>query len=274
MTDAIGSRVRATRKEKTALSQEGLARKANISLNLINRLERGTVNDPHISTLIRISEALDVPVEYLLFGEGSPKAAAPPSSTNPPSSSAATEAGQQSVEVAPPSAKEVDPRIKELMESPSFSAAKEKIEGWHFGSDAVESFIEHRVKAYEEELEDPHSPHFRTATAAALWAETLQREANMLARLGLEEVRPYLKNISRMSIEEQGWAAVVALKHIGRRRSAFKDLLMRADERIVAMRDQPDAVAQKRLEKAQQGAKENQRQIKEIKEELQELLPA
>jgi len=266
----FGSRIRAARRA-AGLSQEELARRASMSLKGMGDIERGIIPDPHFSSLSKIAKGLGISIGELLEDPSSPKAPAPTSSTNPPSSSAATEAGQQSVEVAPPSAKEVDPRIKALMESPSFSAAKEKIEVWHFGSDAVESFIEHRVKVYEEELEDPHSPHFRTATAAALWAETLQREANMLARLGLEEVRPYLKDISRMSIEERGWAAVVALKHIGKRRSAFKDLLMRADERIMAMRDQPDAVAQKRLEKAQQGAEENQRQIKE---ELQELLPA
>jgi transcriptional regulator with XRE-family HTH domain len=266
----FGGRIRAARRA-AGLSQEELARRAGMSLKGMGDIERGDIDDPHFSSLSKIAKGLGVSIGELLEEPASPKAPAATSSTNPQSSSAVTEAEQQSMEAASPQAEEVDTRIKELMASPSFSAAKEKIEGWHFGSDAVESFIDHRVKAYEEELEDPHSPHFRTATAAALWAETLQREANMLARLGLEEVRPYLKNISRMSIEERGWAAVVTLKHIGRRRSAFENLLMRANELIAAMHDQPDVVAQKRLEKAQQRAEENQRQINE---KLQELLPA
>jgi transcriptional regulator with XRE-family HTH domain len=263
----LGSRIRAARRA-AGLSQEELARRADMSLKGMGDIERGVVPDPHYSSLSKIASGLGIPIGELLEEPSSPEAPAPTSSTNPPSGSAAIEAGQQSVEAAPPSAEEVDTRIKEPMASPSFSVAGEKIEGLHFGSDAVESFIEHRVKAYEEELEDSNSPHFRTATAAALWAETLQREANMLAGLGLEEVRPYFKNTRHRSSEERGWAAVEALKHIARRRSAFKDLLMRADERIAAMHDSPDVLAQKRLEQAQKEAEESKRQFEELEELL------
>ena len=80
MTEAIGKRVRAIRKGRTNLSQEGLARQADISLNVISRLERGAISDPHSSTIVRIAQALDVPITIILHGEDVPKALAPTSS--------------------------------------------------------------------------------------------------------------------------------------------------------------------------------------------------
>jgi transcriptional regulator with XRE-family HTH domain len=79
VTEGIGERVRAHRK-RASLSQEALAKRAKTSLNLIHKIERGTVSDPHISTLLRIAQALDVPVMAIL-GEDAPKAKAPHSSS-------------------------------------------------------------------------------------------------------------------------------------------------------------------------------------------------
>ncbi len=73
----IGGRVRAARKA-VGLSQEGLARQADVSLNVVSRLERGSIADPHISTLSRIADGLGVPVGELL--EDFPKVGAPTSS--------------------------------------------------------------------------------------------------------------------------------------------------------------------------------------------------
>jgi transcriptional regulator with XRE-family HTH domain len=71
----LGSRVRDKRKELD-LSQEALARRADVSLNLINRVERGETRDPHYSTLVSIAGALGLSVAELL--EESPgKARAP-----------------------------------------------------------------------------------------------------------------------------------------------------------------------------------------------------
>jgi transcriptional regulator with XRE-family HTH domain len=61
----LGERVRAVRKARD-LSQEALAREAGVSLNLVNKLERGVVTDPHFSTLLGIARALGVPVEELM----------------------------------------------------------------------------------------------------------------------------------------------------------------------------------------------------------------
>jgi transcriptional regulator with XRE-family HTH domain len=61
----IGPRVRAVRTER-GLSQEALARQADVSLNVITRLERGVITDPHYSTISAIAEALGTTVTALL----------------------------------------------------------------------------------------------------------------------------------------------------------------------------------------------------------------
>ncbi len=52
-------------RKKRGITQEGLARKANISLGYVARLEIGR-HDPKISTLRKLSRALGVPVTELL----------------------------------------------------------------------------------------------------------------------------------------------------------------------------------------------------------------
>jgi transcriptional regulator with XRE-family HTH domain len=72
---SIGDKVRATRKA-AGISQEEVARRAGVSLNVINRLERGVILDPHYSTLRGIARALGVLVEDLVR-EPAGKAGAP-----------------------------------------------------------------------------------------------------------------------------------------------------------------------------------------------------
>ena len=52
-------------REKEGLTQEALACKANISYNTIVKLETGGIRDPRISTVIKISEALNVSLDEL-----------------------------------------------------------------------------------------------------------------------------------------------------------------------------------------------------------------
>jgi transcriptional regulator with XRE-family HTH domain len=61
----LGIRVRDARKARD-LSQEALAREAGVSLNLVNKLERGVVTDPHYSTISGLARALEMTVEELL----------------------------------------------------------------------------------------------------------------------------------------------------------------------------------------------------------------
>jgi len=64
----FAGRVR-TRRQGLRLSQEALARQADVSLSLINQLERGLIHDPHYSTLSGIAEALGVSVAELMEEE-------------------------------------------------------------------------------------------------------------------------------------------------------------------------------------------------------------
>ncbi len=62
---SIGERVRAGRKA-LHLSQEEVARRAGVSLNQVNRLERGEIVDPHFSTLAGLASALDMQISELV----------------------------------------------------------------------------------------------------------------------------------------------------------------------------------------------------------------
>jgi transcriptional regulator with XRE-family HTH domain len=64
----IGERVREARKEAN-MTQELLARRAGLSLNMLSRLELGKIQDPHISSLRQIAHAVGVPVEVLVTEE-------------------------------------------------------------------------------------------------------------------------------------------------------------------------------------------------------------
>lgn len=53
------------RKEK-GLTQEGLARKANISYHTLIKIESGGIENPKIETLIKLSDALEVTIDELI----------------------------------------------------------------------------------------------------------------------------------------------------------------------------------------------------------------
>jgi transcriptional regulator with XRE-family HTH domain len=64
----IGDRIRIARKA-AGLSQEEVARRAGLSLKGMGEIERGDIEDPHISSLTRIARALGVSVGTLLKEE-------------------------------------------------------------------------------------------------------------------------------------------------------------------------------------------------------------
>jgi len=55
------------RKDK-GLTQEGLARKANISYHTIIKLESGGIKNPKAETILKLAEALNVTTDKLLKG--------------------------------------------------------------------------------------------------------------------------------------------------------------------------------------------------------------
>ncbi len=56
-------------REKKGLTQEALARKADISYNTIIKLETGGIKDPRISTITKLAKALEITIDELLSGE-------------------------------------------------------------------------------------------------------------------------------------------------------------------------------------------------------------
>jgi transcriptional regulator with XRE-family HTH domain len=64
----LSKRVR-TRRRALELSQEALARRADVSMSLINQLERGLVSDPHYSTLAGLADALGMSISELIGEE-------------------------------------------------------------------------------------------------------------------------------------------------------------------------------------------------------------
>jgi transcriptional regulator with XRE-family HTH domain len=55
------------RKEQ-GLTQEGLARKANISYHTIIKLESGRIRNPKADTILRLADALNISTDKLLRG--------------------------------------------------------------------------------------------------------------------------------------------------------------------------------------------------------------
>ena len=61
----IGSRIRTARKS-AGITQEELARRADMSLKGMGDIERGDIDDPHYSSLKKIADGLGMPVSELL----------------------------------------------------------------------------------------------------------------------------------------------------------------------------------------------------------------
>jgi len=56
------------RKQK-GLSQEKLAREANISYNTLIKIERGGIKNPRIETVIRLADALKISIDRIIGRE-------------------------------------------------------------------------------------------------------------------------------------------------------------------------------------------------------------
>ena len=71
---ALGQRVRA-RRRALALTQEALAERIEASTSFVGHIERGE-KVPSLDTMSRISAALDLSLDYLVFGQKNPCAKA------------------------------------------------------------------------------------------------------------------------------------------------------------------------------------------------------
>ena len=61
----IGDNVKKSR-QKSGLTQDGLARKANIPYTTLTKLESNVVKKPFVQTIAKIAKALNVSIEELL----------------------------------------------------------------------------------------------------------------------------------------------------------------------------------------------------------------
>ena len=61
----IGNNLRKLRKKK-GLSQEKLARLADISLNALTKIESGFAKKPTIQTVVKLAKALDISIDELV----------------------------------------------------------------------------------------------------------------------------------------------------------------------------------------------------------------
>jgi transcriptional regulator with XRE-family HTH domain len=61
----IGNSVRRLRKNK-GLSQEKLARRADISLNALTKIESGFARRPSIQTVVKLARALEVSIDEIV----------------------------------------------------------------------------------------------------------------------------------------------------------------------------------------------------------------
>ena len=52
-------------REKAGMTQEALARKADISYNTLVKLESGAVTNPRMDNLMKLADALDVSMDQL-----------------------------------------------------------------------------------------------------------------------------------------------------------------------------------------------------------------
>ncbi|MFH2145092.1 MAG: helix-turn-helix transcriptional regulator [Candidatus Omnitrophota bacterium] len=68
MSTMLSHRIKKLR-EKTKLTQEALARKADVSYNTIIKLETNGIKDPRVSTVIKLANALGVSIDKLLTKE-------------------------------------------------------------------------------------------------------------------------------------------------------------------------------------------------------------
>lgn len=67
---SIGERLEAAR-DRRLWTQEELAQKSSVPVVTISRIENDRYSQrPRISTLRKLAEALSVPVEWLVFGDG------------------------------------------------------------------------------------------------------------------------------------------------------------------------------------------------------------
>jgi|SRR5829696_2741190 transcriptional regulator with XRE-family HTH domain len=169
---------------------------------------------------------------------------------NPNSSTLVKLAGALGVEVADffPKAEAPLPFTEQVEQR--FSAVPE----------ALSKYILERAETHEREIEDPESPHFRTATAAALWLTAVNEEARQWSDWALGHLTTLMPPTAG-PLDPQNWAYTF---YILGGLVALDGVVDEAEKRIARMNDKPDELARKRLEKATAEAQEGLRRVENL----------
>ena len=249
----VGEEVKRLR-EELGWTQPRLAVEAGVAVSAVSQIENGR-RSPNVGTLEKLAEGLDVEVADLF-----PKAQASlPLGDDSEQRRASVLSNAPSPSRSP----------SEVLDRQSFWAAKEKIEAGQVKvaakevSDALASYIEALIRAYKGDLDDPKSPHFQTATTAALWGEMLHRESKMLMELFYGHSWAIIGALAG-SAEQTRWAVLMLVRSAGMHLARFNKMRQLADERIAGMRGVPDELPQKRLEKARHEAEESAHCLEEL----------
>jgi transcriptional regulator with XRE-family HTH domain len=126
--------------------------------------------------------------------------------------------------------------------------------------EALSKYILERAETHERELENPESPHFRTATTAALWLTQVNEEARQWSDWAFNYLT-ILMPPTAGPLDPQNWAYTFSI--LGGL-AAFDGVLDEAGKRIAQMNDKPDELARKRLEKATAEAQEGMRRVEDL----------
>lgn len=123
--------------------------------------------------------------------------------------------------------------------------------------DALEAYMRARGEKHEQEVEDPESLHFRTATAGALWIAEVREEATQWGEWVAEwaqKIMPPTQGFFDVQLWQNTFKVTGYVL-------AFHLLADRAERRVKKMADKPDELAQKRLDKATTAAEESQKRL-------------
>ena len=155
--------------------------------------------------------------------------------------------------------------LYELMEeeTPKAQAPLPLDSGEERGSvpEALNSYMSRRTKSLEAELKDENSPHLKNATAATVWVAGVQQEAKDWADWAAEEWSVLMPQRGGF-LDKNTWLdAINIMGHL----MTFNAITRKAESRIAAMNDQPDVLAQRRLEKNRREAQESERRLQELR---------
>ncbi len=126
-------------------------------------------------------------------------------------------------------------------------------------------YITTRAKTHAAELEDENSPHFRNATAAALWLAGVEREIDAWCSWVAKTVPGIMPTRDVGDLDKFVGAVRDAFAVVGARLT-FADVRREARRRIEAMNDAPDALAARRLEVATAAAEASRKQLEDQRE--------